>query len=70
MDIYDFKRYTQDHMKTWAEYSCTLLCNGWKGPTKHHVLNFMVCYEMGAIFLKTNISSHGKGAQFLLFSNQ
>ena len=34
-------------------YGCTIMCDGWTGPTKLSIINFMVYSKGSTIFLKS-----------------
>ena len=36
----------------WETYGCTITCDGWTGPTKLRIINFMVYSKGSKIFLK------------------
>ena len=37
----DYMRYLKDHFKTWKEYGCTLMCDGWTSNNRRHIIQFM-----------------------------
>ena len=37
----------------WKTYGCTIMCDGWTGPTKLSIINFMVYCKGSTIFLKS-----------------
>ena len=40
-------------------YGCTIMYDGWVGPTKLSIINFMVYYKGSIIFLKS-VDASGK----------
>ena len=38
---------------TKGEMGCTIMCDGWTGPTKLSIINFMVYSKGSTIFLKS-----------------
>lgn len=60
------KRYVDTHRETWKIYGCTIMCDGWTGPTKMSILNFMVYSKGSTVFLKSVDASHmKKNAQYI-----
>ncbi|XP_028119117.1 uncharacterized protein LOC114316620 [Camellia sinensis] len=51
----------KSHKPSWAERGVTIMCDGWSGPTRKHIVNFLMCSNGGTIFQKpmdvTNVSS-------------
>ena len=37
----------------WKTYGCIIICDGWIGPTKLSIINFMVYCKESTIFLKS-----------------
>ena len=37
----------------WKTYGCTIICDGWTGPTKLSIINFMLYCKGSRIFLKS-----------------
>ena len=37
----------------WKTYGCTIMSDGWNGPTKLSIINFMVYSKGSTIFLKS-----------------
>ncbi|XP_024174214.2 uncharacterized protein LOC112179962 [Rosa chinensis] len=62
----EMKRYVDTHRETWKIYGCTIMCDGWTGPTKMSILNFMVYSKGSTVFLKSIDASHmKKNAQYI-----
>ena len=38
----DMEVYVNIQREKWKTYECTIMCNGWTGPTKLSITNFMV----------------------------
>ncbi|XP_050379541.1 uncharacterized protein LOC126796867 [Argentina anserina] len=54
----DMKRYVDGHRKTWETFGCTLMCDGWTGPTKLSIINFMVYSKGATVFLKSIVNDN------------
>ncbi|RWR91144.1 hypothetical protein CKAN_02028800 [Cinnamomum micranthum f. kanehirae] len=49
---YDYHtKYLEDHFKTWKEYGGMLMCDGWTGNNRRHIINFMAYCVTGTIFI-------------------
>ena len=48
----DMEAYINIQMEKWKTYGCTIMCDGWTGPTKLSIINFMVYSKGSTIFLK------------------
>ena len=46
----DYMNIRKEKLKT---YGCTIMCDGWIGPTKLSIINFMVYSKGSTIFLKS-----------------
>ena len=44
--------YVNVQMEKWKTYGCKIMCDGWGGPTKLSIVNFMVYSKGSTIFLK------------------
>ena len=44
--------YVNLQREKWETYGCTIMCDGWTGPTKLSIINFMVYSKGSTIFLK------------------
>ena len=49
----DMENYVNVQRERWKTYGCTIMCNGWTGPTKFSIINFMVYLKGSTIFLKS-----------------
>ena len=47
------KDYVNIQREKWETYGCTIMCDGWTGPTKLSIINFMVYSKGSTIFLKS-----------------
>ena len=45
--------YVNIQREKWETYGCTIMCDGWTGPTKLSIINFMVYSKGITIFLKS-----------------
>ena len=45
--------YVNLQREKWKTYGCTIMCDGWTGPTKLSIINFMVYSKGSTIFLKS-----------------
>ena len=48
----DMEAYVNIQREKWKTYGCTIMCDGWTGPTKLSIINFMVYSKGSTIFLK------------------
>ena len=53
MEYKDMKDYVNIQREKWKTYGCTIMSNGWTGPTKLSIINFMVYSKGSTIFLKS-----------------
>ncbi|XP_058091145.1 uncharacterized protein LOC131237418 [Magnolia sinica] len=49
----EMKTYVDSYRQSWEMYGCTVMCDGWTGPTKMLIINFMVYSRGRAVFLKS-----------------
>ena len=49
----DMEDYVNIQREKWKTYGCTIMSNGWTGPTKLSIINFMVYSKGSTIFLKS-----------------
>ena len=42
MEYKDMEAYVNIQREKWETYGCTIMCDGWIGPTKLSIINFMV----------------------------
>ena len=52
MEYKDMKDYVNLQREKWKTYGCIIMCDGWTGPTKLSIINFMVHCKGSIIFLK------------------
>ena len=52
MEYKDMEDYVNIQREKWKTYGCTIMCDGWTGPTKLSIINFMVYSKGNIIFLK------------------
>ena len=52
MKYKDMEDYVNLQREKWKTYGCTIMCDGWTGPTKLSIINFMVYCKGCTIFLK------------------
>ena len=38
------KEYVDGFKTKWEMYGCTIMCDGWTGPTRLSIINFMVFF--------------------------
>ena len=53
MKYKDMEAYVNIQRKKLETYGCTIMCDGWIGPTKLSIINFMVYSKGSTIFLKS-----------------
>ena len=49
-DLEDYMNIQREKLKT---YGCTIMCDGWTGPTKLSIINFIVYSKGNTIFFKS-----------------
>ena len=49
----DMEDYVNIQREKWKTYGCTIMSDGWTGPTKLSIINFMVYLKGSTIFLKS-----------------
>ncbi|KAL5743928.1 hypothetical protein ACOSP7_026791 [Xanthoceras sorbifolium] len=47
------KEYVDSFKIKWEKYGGTIMCNGWTGPTRLSIINFMVYCKGHTVFLKS-----------------
>ena len=52
MEYTNMEDYVNIQRNKWKTYGCTIMCDGWNGPTKLSIINFMVYSKGNTIFLK------------------
>ena len=45
--------YVNQQREKWKTYGCTIMSDGWIGPTKLSIINFMVYSKGSTVFLKS-----------------
>ena len=63
MEYKDIEAYVNQQRKKWKTCGCTIMSNGWIGPTRLSIINFMVYSKGSTVFLKSidasnNIKDH------------
>ncbi|KAJ9678214.1 hypothetical protein PVL29_022952 [Vitis rotundifolia] len=53
MEYKEMKAYVNQQREKWKTYGCTIMSNGWTGPMKLSIINFMVYFKGTTIFLKS-----------------
>ena len=53
MEHKDMEDYMNIQREKWKTYGCTIMSDGWTGPTKLSIINFMVYSKGSTIFLKS-----------------
>ena len=53
MEYKDMEDYVNIQREKWKTYGCTIMSDGWNGPTKLSIINFMVYSKGSTIFLKS-----------------
>ncbi|KAJ9680166.1 hypothetical protein PVL29_019454 [Vitis rotundifolia] len=63
MEYKDMEAYVNQQREKWKTYGCTIMSDGWTGPTRLSIINFMVYLKGSTVFLKSvdasnNIKDH------------
>ena len=53
MEYKDMEDYVNIQREKWKTYGCTIMSDGWTGPTKLSIINFMIYSKGSTIFLKS-----------------
>ena len=53
MEYKDMEDYVNLQREKWKTYGCAIMCDGWTGPMKLSIINFMVYCKGNTIFLKS-----------------
>ncbi|XP_028101717.1 uncharacterized protein LOC114301022 [Camellia sinensis] len=53
MEYEALQNWIKSHKSSWAERGVTIMCDGWSGPTRKHIFNFLVYSNCGTIFQKS-----------------
>lgn len=59
MEVKEMREYVDSLKPKWELYRCTIMCDGWTGPKKLSIINFMVYCKGSIIFLKS-VDASGK----------
>ena len=63
MEYKEVEAHVNQQREKWKTYECTIISDGWIGPTKLSIINFMVYSKGTTVFLKlvdasNNIKDH------------
>ncbi|CBI24154.3 unnamed protein product, partial [Vitis vinifera] len=63
MEYKDMEDYVNQQREKWKIYGCTIMSDGWTGPTRLSIINFMAYSKGSTVFLKlvdasNNIKDH------------
>ena len=62
----DVKAYVATFKPVWQARGCTIMCDGWTGPTRRSMINFMVYCHLGTIYHKSiDASEATKNANYI-----
>ncbi|RVX06633.1 hypothetical protein CK203_029523 [Vitis vinifera] len=53
MEYKEMEAYVNQQREKWKTYECTIMSDGWTGPTKLSIINFMVYSKGTTVFLKS-----------------
>ena len=53
MEYKEIEAYVNQQREKWKTYGCTIMSDGWTGPTKLSIINFMVYSKGTTVFLKS-----------------
>ncbi|CAN6700547.1 unnamed protein product [Malus baccata var. baccata] len=66
MEYKDIGEYVNKLRSKWETNGCTIMCDGWTGPTRLSIINFMVYFKGKTIFLKSvDASNHIKNYKYI-----
>ena len=66
MEVVDAENFVEEQKKRWKMYGCTILADGWTGPTKLSIINIMVYCAGATVFLKSiDASKNVKSADYI-----
>ncbi|XP_068305164.1 uncharacterized protein [Pyrus communis] len=66
MEYKDIGEYVNKLRSKWETNGCTIMCDGWIGPTRLSIINFMVYSKGKTIFLKSvDASDHIKNYKYI-----
>lgn len=67
MCVVETKEEIQKLKSIWEEYGCSLLYDGWTGPTKMFIINFMEYSEGEIVFLNSvDVSIKEKNYRYIM----
>ena len=49
----EIKEHVDMQRLQWSKYGCTIMCDGWTGPTRLSIINFIVYSKGTTVFLKS-----------------
>ena len=52
-DVLEAQAYIDSQRPIWQEYGCTIMSDGWTGPTRLSIINVMVYSAGKTVFLKS-----------------
>ncbi|RVW62896.1 hypothetical protein CK203_059778 [Vitis vinifera] len=55
MEYKEMEAYVNQQREKWKTYGCTIMSDGWTGPTKLSIINFMVYSKGSTVFLKPSV---------------
>ena len=62
----DTKAYVNTFKPIWQARGCTIMCDGWTGPTRRSMINFMVYCHLGTVYHKSiDASDEIKNAKYI-----
>ncbi|RVW74958.1 hypothetical protein CK203_049908 [Vitis vinifera] len=66
MEYKEMEAYVKQQREKWKTYGCTIMSDGWTGPTKLSIINFMVYSKGTTVFLKSvNASNYIKDHKYI-----
>ncbi|RVW74430.1 hypothetical protein CK203_058201 [Vitis vinifera] len=66
MEYKEMEAYVNQQREKWKTYGCTIMSDGWTGPTELSVFNFMVYSKGNTVFLKSvDASNHIKDNKYI-----
>ena len=66
MEYKDMEAYVNQQREKWKTYDCTIMSDGWTGPTRLSIINFMVYLKGSTMFLKSiNASNNIKDHKYI-----
>ncbi|XP_019442293.1 PREDICTED: uncharacterized protein LOC109347009 [Lupinus angustifolius] len=65
--VVDVKNLVNDYKSIWRKTGCTLMADGWTNRSRRNLLNFIIYYPKGTIFIKFVDDSHASKTADMLF---